>query len=89
MSKNVLDMTPVIALLSEAATTVVALDGQPWDDSNGSPSSEKAELSRKINHLADQLFLASGVVRNEYWIGKGFTDQLTQVTDEGEHNDNS
>jgi len=83
MRENVLDMEPVLALLAEAAVTAKKLDGESWDDSSSS-NAQKAELSRTINHLSDQLILASSLVRNEYWIGKGFKDVLTQVTDEGE-----
>jgi len=80
---NTLDMEQVMALMKDAFHTASRLDGEKWDDSSTS-SAEKAELSRTINHLADQLLLASTLVRNEYWIGKGFKDVLTQVTDEGE-----
>jgi hypothetical protein len=80
MSKNTLDMSPVVAILAEALATAQRLDGAVWDDGDGKPSSDKAELSRTINHLADSLLLASGVVRNEYWVGKGF-NVLTFVTD--------
>jgi len=80
MSTNHLDMSPVMVLLKDAYHTAQTLDQKEWDDSSTS-NAQKAELSRTINHLADQLFLASGMVRNEYWIGKGFNDAIVTVTD--------
>lgn len=77
-------MDPVKALLKEAYALADALDQKVWDDSTKS-SPEKAELSRTLNYLADKLFIGSTIVRNEYWIGKGFSDSLTTpVSDEGE-----
>jgi hypothetical protein len=81
---NKLDMEPVMALLKEAYAIAQKLDQQVWDDNTkGSP--EKAELSRTISYLSDKLAMGAAVVRNEYWIGKGFKDSITTpVTDEGE-----
>jgi len=81
---NRLDMEPVKVLLKEAYAIAEKLDRQEWDDTTkGSP--EKAELSRTISFLADKLLMGAALVRNEYWIGKGFQDSITTpVTDEGE-----
>lgn len=80
---NKLDMAPLLVLLKEAYAIAKELDRKTWDDSTkGSP--EKAELSRTINYLADKLLMGSTLVRNEYWIGKGFADSITSVSDEGE-----
>lgn len=70
---NQLDFTPVLALLKDAYNTCTALDGEPWDDSSANDA-EKAKVSRQLGHVADQLLLASTLVRTEYWIGKGFPD---------------
>jgi len=81
---NRLDMAPVLLLLKEAYAIAEKLDRQEWDDNTkGSP--EKAELSRTISYLSDKLAMGAALVRNEYWIGKGFKDSITTpVTDEGE-----
>jgi hypothetical protein len=80
---NRLDMEPLMVLLKEAYAMAKELDRKTWDDSTKG-STEKAELSRTLNYLSDKLLMGSTLVRNEYWIGKGFSDSLTSVTDEGE-----
>lgn len=80
MSTNRLDMEPVLTLLKAAYNLASQIDRKEWDDT-GANNTEKAELSRSINHLADQLQIASAMVKNEYWIGKGFKDSISTVTD--------
>lgn len=37
-----------------------------------------AKLGRDLLHLADQLELAAQLVRNEYWVLKGYNDPLAE-----------
>ena len=81
---NKLDMQPVMDVLKAAYNTASDLDGQKWDDDAHVPSSERADVSRRISHLADQLVMAAAMVRDEYWIGKGFKGSITQPEMDGE-----
>jgi hypothetical protein len=72
-----IDFAMVTDVLTEVVREMEALDNFEWDD-DGTNNSEKAEVSRRLNHLSDALFLASALVRNEYWTGKGFTDVVRE-----------
>jgi len=76
MDTNRINFDVVRRILADTVTALSDMDGTEWDDS-GKNSPEKAHLSKRLNHTADMLVLASTLVRNEYWVGKGFDDLTT------------
>lgn len=82
MDTNRINFDVVRLILADTVTTLSELDGMEWDDS-GKNSTERAVLSKRLNHAADMLTLASALVRNEYWVGKGFTDPTAEGDTDG------
>lgn len=64
-----LSLQTVRDILRDATATADQMDGQPVTTERQSLAAQ----SRTLLHLADQLQLAAGVVRNEYWYTKGLT----------------
>jgi hypothetical protein len=65
------DLALVREVLSDANKALESLDGTKIDDTTLSNKASAAQLNRELLNLADQLQLASALVRNEYWTGKG------------------
>lgn len=74
---NRIDLMVVVDILNACAEEITDLNGRPFSDS-GKSDAQLAATSRKLNHLADMLTLAGSLVRNEYWVGKGFDDPTTE-----------
>lgn len=66
---NHIDLSTVLTILAKTGDEADTLDGTRYDD-DGLNSSEKAIVGRRLNRLADDLALASALVRNEYWEGR-------------------
>jgi hypothetical protein len=58
-------------MLGDIGQAVKSLDGTELDDTTLGNKAREARLNRELLNLADQLQLASALVRNEYWTGKG------------------
>jgi hypothetical protein len=65
------DLAQVRAILQDAMDTADNLDGVLVDDTTLEKKKAEAELNRRLLNLADALGLASSLVRNAYWHGKG------------------
>jgi hypothetical protein len=61
------DLTTVQEIVADAQTQVMKLDGVTV----GSTSREQREVTVPLLHLADDLMLASTLVRNAYWAARG------------------
>lgn len=70
-----IDLETVNDLLVQAQTDVDKLHMLRVDDSD-SVRVKRAENARALLRLADSLELASNLVRNQYWITKGYDDLL-------------
>jgi hypothetical protein len=66
-----IDLSLLREVLSDVAKAVESLDGTVIDDTTLGNKAGAAQLNRELLNLADQLQLASALVRNEYWTGKG------------------
>ena len=73
MMTTTIDMASALEILSDAMRIARELDGLTVDDKDGTAVSrtDAARLNRQLLNLADQLNLASSLVRNSYWDGKG------------------
>jgi len=65
------DLSLIREVLSDAAKAVETLDGAVIADTTLSNKPDAARRNRALLNLADQLQLASSLVRNVYWDGKG------------------
>lgn len=63
----------VLEILGDAATTAQTMNGKGPTGAGAERRATEAECSRTLLNLADQLMLASTLVRNEYWSAKGHT----------------
>jgi hypothetical protein len=71
------DLSMVSAILARAAASANGLHGSAVADRDQKvKNSEHAALTRQLLVLADNLELAANLVRNEYWISKGYDDAL-------------
>jgi hypothetical protein len=66
-----LNLDSVRRILADALDTAESLDGLVVDDTTLEKKRAEAELNRQLLNLADALGLASSLVRNAYWHGKG------------------
>lgn len=66
-----LDLDLVRRILTDALDVAETLDGVVVDDTTLEKKKAEAELNRQLLNLADTLGLASSLVRNAYWQGKG------------------
>lgn len=66
-----LDLDHVKRILADALDVAESLDGLVVDDTTLEKKKAEAELNRQLLNLADTLGLASSLVRNAYWHGKG------------------
>lgn len=66
-----LDLDLVRRILTDALDVAETLDGVVVDDTTLEKKKAEAELNRQLLNLADTLGLASALVRNAYWQGKG------------------
>ena len=66
-----IDLTLTREVLNDASKAVESLDGTVIDDTTLGNKASEAQVNRELLNLADQLQLASALVRNEYWTGKG------------------
>jgi hypothetical protein len=66
-----IDLSVVREMLSDISKAVESLDGTQIDDTTLGNKASAAQLNRELLNLADQFQLASALVRNEYWTGKG------------------
>lgn len=66
-----IDLSVIREMLGDIAKAVDSLDGTVIDDTTLSNKASEARLNRELLNLADQFQLASALVRNEYWTGKG------------------
>lgn len=62
-----IDLKSAREILADALGQAAALDGTAMGDTR----TEVAEVNRKLLHLADDLMLASTLVRNTYWAARG------------------
>jgi hypothetical protein len=67
------DMTLTLQVIEDAHKAALVLDGTPLDDGTLDRKTNAALTNRRLLNLADQLALASSLVRNEYWHGKDLT----------------
>ena len=65
------DLALVREVLNDANKALESLDGTVIADTTLGNNPSAAQLNRELLNLADQLQLASALVRNEYWTGKG------------------
>lgn len=65
------DLSLIREVLSDASKAVETLDGAVIADTTLSNKPDAARRNRALLNLADQLQLASSLVRNVYWDGKG------------------
>lgn len=74
---SLIDLTDVSKMLEQAQTLVQGLDGLEVNDYvNGVKKAELAALTRDLLVAADSLTLASGLIRNQYWMTKGYEDMM-------------
>lgn len=67
-----IDMASTLEILTDAVRIATELDGLIVDDKGTALArADVARLNRQLLNLADQLNLASSLVRNSYWDGKG------------------
>jgi len=66
-----IDLSLLREVLDDANKAVESLDGTVIDDTTLSNKPDAARRNRALLNLADQLQLASSLVRNVYWDGKG------------------
>lgn len=76
MMTTSVDMRLPLEILADAIDVARKLDGIEIEDttlgkSGSATSRDAARLNRALLNLADQLQLASSLVRNVYWDGKG------------------
>lgn len=64
-------LTFVREILSDALKVAESLDGTIIADTTLGNKPVEATLNRGLLNLADQLQLATALVRNEYWTGEG------------------
>ena len=70
-------LTDVTKILERVQTLVHNLDGLEIQDyTQGVKKAELAALTRQLLVAADSLELASGLIRNQYWMTKGYDDAL-------------
>jgi hypothetical protein len=67
---STINMKLTLAILDDAISIALELDGQTVEDGLGKNDPDAARRNRAMLNLADQLLLASALVRNEYWGGK-------------------
>lgn len=65
-----IDMNEPRDILADAIEALEALDGIEYDADTGTKRRDVAPINRKLLNLADDLALASALVRNEYWRGR-------------------
>ena len=66
------DMAFTLEILTDAVRVANELNGLTVDDHETTlAKGDVARLNRQLLNLADQLQLASSLVRNSYWEGKG------------------
>lgn len=77
-----IDLRTVDRILDESAKTVGLLDGKNVEDHDSTTKKREdvANVTRELLRLADNLALASALVRNEYHVIKGAPDPLTEET---------
>lgn len=70
-----IDLTEAQRLLSWAAQEVPALHGIDVDDTDGVANRRRfaADVSRDLLHLSDQVDLAAALIRQQYWLVKGYS----------------
>lgn len=80
-----IDLTTTQSLLAEAMKKVRALDGVDLDETNsitdqskGQARQDRARMSQELQHLAHLLDLGADLVRNEYWVARGYEDPLAE-----------
>jgi hypothetical protein len=61
------DLTTVQEIIAESQRQVMELDGRAV----GATPREVREVTQPLLHLADDLMLASTLVRNAYWAARG------------------
>ena len=66
-----IDLSLLREVLADASKAVESLDGTVIDDTTLGNKASAAQLNRELLNLADSFQLASALVRNEYWTGKG------------------
>lgn len=66
-----LDLALIQEILADATTAVAQLHGTVVNDTTLGNKLPEAKLNRALLNLSDQLLLASALVKNEYWTGKG------------------
>lgn len=62
-----IQLDTVIDILQDALGEALASNGQPFGETNR----EQAAVNKDLLSLSDRLMLASTLVRNEYWSGRG------------------
>lgn len=70
-TKEIVDLRSVQEIVGDCVNEIRKLDGSTVDDRTLEKKVSVAELNRRLLNLADSLALASALVRNEYWAGKG------------------
>lgn len=75
---NHIDLSVVKDILTEIVREVNEIDEESFDDKAGRNNTEIAQLSKRLNRIADLCELAAAHVRQEYWSGKGFTDPTAE-----------
>lgn len=66
-----IDLDGVLEILAEAGGMALKLNGGAAEGEGRAFRASEANLSRTLLNMADQLALASNLVRNEYWNMKG------------------
>lgn len=69
--REIVNLDRVQEILADAVSETRRLNGSAVSDKTVTNKAEAAELNRRMLNLADQLELAAGLVRNEYWAGRG------------------
>lgn len=70
MSAVEIDLSRVLAMLTETHNMASDLDATAIDDDRRNNSANR-RVTTQLNYLADTLELAAGLVRAEYWHAKG------------------
>lgn len=65
------DMHLVKEILNDALKACDAVDSVIIEDNTLGNKAKEAHINRDLLNLSDQLGLASSLVKNEYWSGKG------------------